>query len=64
MLEKIHCIWWLPLPEQQPSGQETIERRVELRFRLAHHRCQQSMRKLTPNSRANLRHFLGGAQPI
>ena len=38
MLEKVLGMWSLSLPEQQASGQETIERRVELRFRLAHHR--------------------------
>jgi hypothetical protein len=38
MLEKIRGTRWLALPEQQAGAEETIERRIELRFRLARHR--------------------------
>ena len=52
------------LPEQQTGRNETVERRLEFRLRLARHRSQQSMRKLPPNRRSDLCHLLGRAEPI
>ena len=52
------------LPEQQTSRNETVERRSELCLRLAHHRSQQGMGKLAADRRPDLRHLLGGAEPV
>jgi hypothetical protein len=64
MLEQICRVWRHALPEQQTGGHETVERRCQLRFRLTHHRSQQRMRKLSPDRCADLRHLLGGAEPV
>ena len=37
---------------------------MEFRFRLACHRSQQCMRELAPDSRPDLCHLLGGAEPV
>ena len=59
VLEQISRVRRHALPEQQTCRNETVERRLEFRFRLARHRSQQSMRKLSPNRRSDLRHLLG-----
>jgi hypothetical protein len=37
---------------------------LKLRFPLARYRSKKRMRKLSPNSRADLRYLLGRAEPI
>ena len=37
---------------------------LQLRLRLAHYRSQQGMGELPPDRRADLRHLLGGAEPV
>ena len=64
MLEQIARVRRHALPEQQTSRNETVERRIEFRLRLVHHRSQQGMRKLTPDRRSDLRHLLGRAEPV
>ena len=64
MLEQIGRVRRHALPEQQTSRNETVERRLQLRLRLAHHRSQQSMRELSPDRRADLRDLFGRAEPI
>ena len=64
MLEQIGRMRRHALPEQQTSRNETVERRSQLRLRLAHHRSQQGMRELPPDRRPDLRHLLGGAEPV
>jgi hypothetical protein len=64
MLEEVCRVWWHALPEQQTGGNKSVERRRQLHSRLAHHRSQQCMRKLPPDRSANLRHLLGGAEPV
>ena len=64
MLEQISRVRRHALPEQQTGRNETVERRSQLRLRLAHHRSQQGMGKLPPDRRADLRYLLGGAEPV
>ena len=59
MLEQVGRMRRHALPEQQTSCNETVERRFQLRLRLAHHRSQQGMRELAPDRRPDLRHLLG-----
>src|ERR1700730_18362708 len=58
VLEQVARMWRHALPEQQTRLNETVERQIELRLWLAHHRGQQSIRKLPPDHRPDLRHLL------
>ena len=64
VLEQIGRVRRHALPEQQTGRNETVERRLKFRLRLAHHRSQQSMRELTPDGCPDLRHLLGRAEPV
>jgi hypothetical protein len=57
-------MWRHALPEQQTSGNQTIERQSQLRLRLARHSGQQGMRKLPPDRRPDLRNLLSWAKPV
>src|SRR5262252_3456973 len=59
MLEKVGRVRRATLPEQQTSPNETVERRLQLRLRLAHDRSQQRMGELASDRRPDLRQLLG-----
>jgi hypothetical protein len=64
MFDQIGRVRRRTLLEQQASVGEAVERRIELGLRLARYRSQQRMRELPPDSRPDLRHLLGGAEPV
>ena len=64
VLEQIGRMRRHALPEQQTSRNETVKRRIEFRFWLTHHRSQQRMRELPPDSCPYLRHLLGWTEPV
>ena len=64
VLEQIRRVRWRALPKQQACLDKAVERRLEFGLRLAGHSSQQNMREFASNSCSNLRHFLGGAEPV
>jgi hypothetical protein len=64
VLEEVSRVRRHTLAEQQPCLNETVKRRLEFHFRLARHRSQQRMRKLSTKHRSNLCHLLGRTKPI
>jgi hypothetical protein len=65
MFEQIHRMGRDALPEQQAGLDEMVESRVEFPLRLAYHRSQQFMRKLSPYGSSDLAYFLGRrADPV
>ncbi len=64
MLEQIGRGRRRALAEQQACRNETVERFIELRFRLAHYRSQQRVGKPPPDCGANLRHLLRRAKSV
>ena len=57
-------MWRSALSKQQTGGNDVIKRRCQFLLRRAYHRSQQRMRELTPDRRSDLRHILGGAEPV
>ena len=64
VLEQVGRMWRHALPEQQTSRNETVKRRINIGFWLAHHRSKQGMRKLAPDCCTDLRHLLGRAEAV
>ena len=64
MLEQISRVRGNTLPKEQARLNEPVEGRFEFRSWLAGYRSYQSMRKLPPNYRSDLRHFLCRTEPI
>jgi hypothetical protein len=64
MLEQIGRGRRRALAEQQACRNETVERFIQLRFRLAHYRSQQRVGKPPPDCGANLRHLLRRAKSV
>ena len=64
MLEQVCRLRRHALAEQQPCGDEPVERRSQVCPRLARHRRQKGVRELPPDGCADLRHVLGGAEPV
>src|SRR5262249_10322584 len=64
MFERVGHVRRATLPDQQTSRNKTVERRLQLRLRLAHDRSQQGMRELASKRCPDLRKLLGGAEPV
>jgi hypothetical protein len=64
VLEQVSRVRRHALAEQQPRCDQPVERVAQFRFRFAHDRCQQGMRKLPPDRGTNLRHALCRTEPV
>src|SRR5262249_50225446 len=62
MLERVGRVRRVTPPEQQTSPNETVQRRLQLRLRLAHDRRQQGMGELASDRRPRRRQPPAGAQ--